>query len=375
MIRDVKHKEIEQVFKTPILQQTAFWSKVKRRFGMDSVALNFKVKSSVLKSSDKDSEEYVITDLLLLLHRFDNEYSIAYVPYGPEIEPDPEMQGEFLEVLSEQIREYLPQKCFMIRYDLVWKSLWAGDDDYFDNEGIWMGPPSREMQELRFNIGTQYGNLIKSASNNLPSNTIFVNISNSNENILGNMKPKTRYNIMLSERKGVNVKVCGMESLEIWYELYKETASRNNFYLHSIDYFRVILTERANDTLSPAEVLLLIAEADSKPLAALFLVISGNRGTYLYGASSGNNRNFMATYALQWKAMNIASDRGCIQYDLFGVSPIGDPSHPMYGLYRFKTGFGGKLHHSMGCWDYPLDHKVYSFFTASEMNHKGYHLA
>ena len=83
----------------------------------------------------------------------------------------------------------------------------------------------------------------------------------------------------------------------------------------------------------------------------------------------------MATYALQWKAMSMASDRGCTQYDLFGVSPKGDPSHPMYGLYRFKTGFGGKLYHSMGCWDYPLDHKVYSFFTASEMGHQGYHLA
>lgn len=145
--------------------------------------------------------------------------------------------------------------------------------------------------------------------------------------------------------------------------------------MHSIDYFRVILTERACDTLSPADVLLLIAEAGTKPLAALFLVISGNRGTYLYGASSGSNRNLMATYALKWKAMSIALGRGCIQYDFFGVSPKEDPSHPMCGQYRFKTGFGGILYRSMGCWDYPLDHKVYSFFTASEMNHHGYHLA
>jgi lipid II:glycine glycyltransferase (peptidoglycan interpeptide bridge formation enzyme) len=188
------------------------------------------------------------------------------------------------------------------------------------------------------------------------------------------MKPKTRYNISLAMRRGVEVKVHGMESLDIWYNLYKETAIRNSFMLHSLDYFKIILTEKANDTNSPAEVLLLIAEYDGNPLAAMFLVISDNRATYLYGASTSYRRNLMATYAVQWRAMTIAKERGCVEYDMFGVSPGCDESHPMHGLFRFKSGFGGELHHSMGCWDYPLDNEVYACYVAAEKSHQGYHV-
>jgi len=130
----------------------------------------------------------------------------------------------------------------------------------------------------------------------------------------------------------------------------------------------------ARNTLSPAEVYLLIAEHDSQPLAAMFLVITGNMGTYLYGASSSQKRNFMATCAPQWKAISLAKERGCAEYDMFVISPNPDPGHPMYGLYRFKTGFGGQIYHTMGCWDYPLKEDVYPFFTALELNSQGYHI-
>ena len=106
----------------------------------------------------------------------------------------------------------------------------------------------------------------------------------------------------------------------------------------------------------------------------MFLVITGNRGTYLYGASSSRKRNLMATYALQWKAITLAKERGCSEYDMFGIAPNPDPDHPMYGLYRFKTGFGGEIYRSMGCWDYPLDSEVYSYFAATELISQGYHI-
>lgn len=82
----------------------------------------------------------------------------------------------------------------------------------------------------------------------------------------------------------------------------------------------------------------------------------------------------MATYALQWRAIQEAKAAGCLEYDLFGVSPSADPSHPLYGLYRFKRGFGGELYHRMGCWDYPLDENDYESCAAAEMNSQGYHL-
>jgi len=65
---------------------------------------------------------------------------------------------------------------------------------------------------------------------------------------------------------------------------------------------------------------------------------------------------------------------GCTEYDMFGTSPNPDPAHPMYGLFRFKTGFGGNLFHRMGCWDYPFDNEKYELFRAREMNGPGYHI-
>src|SRR5690606_32467591 len=110
-------------------------------------------------------------------------------------------------------------------------------------------------------------------------------------------------------------------------------------------------------------------------LAAMFLVISAKRGTYLYGASASENRNYMATYALQWRAMEMAKERGCTEYDFFGTAPNPDPSHPMYGLYRFKKGFGGKLYHRMGCGAYALNMEKYSYCSSMACENQRYHLS
>lgn len=373
MIHDFRKKDIEEVFRTPIVQQTAFWSEVKRRMGISTIACNFMVPASGI-SGEVRTESNITSDILVVLRQLDQNHSIAYVPYGPELEPSDEFRGVFLEELSECLRSQLPDDCIMIRYDLAWESFWAREEDAFTPEGIWLGPPAHRLQELRFNFTTHNHNLRKAQSNILPSNTIFLDLRKDEASLLQSMKPKTKYNIGLSQRRGVTVNVAGTENLSLWYSLYTETARRNRFYLHNIEYFRAVLTSTAENTQSPAEVFLLIAEYEKEPLAAMFLVITGNRGTYLYGASSSRMRNHMATYALQWKAITIAKERGCTEYDMFGISPNPDPDHPMYGLYRFKTGFGGEIHRSMGCWDYPLDSAVYKYFAAGEMVSQGYHI-
>lgn len=374
MIAELQNKDLTKIYKTSIIQQTAYWSEVKKRQGVITKAFDFKTKKSDLFSSNND-ESYFIGDLLIILQKIDHEHTIAYVPYGPEVEPSEENQGFFLEQLSESLRSYLPENCILIRYDLSWESHWAKDDDCYDIHGNWIGAPERKIQELRLNFNTEKWNLKKANTDILPSNTIFMDLKKDSDVLLARMKPKTRYNINLSKRKGVEVKSLGIESLDVWYELYRQTAQRNNFFLHDINYFRIVLSARANDSLSPARVFLLVAHVDERPLAAMFLVITGVRGTYLYGASATENRNYMATYALQWRAMQLAKDMGCIEYDFFGVSPIGDSSHPMYGLYRFKTGFGGTMHRRMGCWDYPLDSVKYQYYASMEFKNQSYHLS
>lgn len=372
MLTDIYVKEIEQLYSTPIVQQTAFWSVVKEKLGASTIAVNFKSKESFLYDKTQ-YDKNIVSDLLVIIQQIDSYHSIAYVPYGPELEPKEESQGAFLEELSESLRSFLPKNCIMIRYDLCWESYWAKSKEDYDLEGFWRGEPEVHAQELRFNFNTINWNFKKAHSNILPSNTIYLNLSKDTSNILNKMRSKTRYNIGLAERKGVTVRTMGIESLDIWYKLYQETAKRNNIYLNDIKYFESVLSARADNSLSPAEVQLLVAEIDNKPLAAMFLIITDNRGSYLYGASSSENRNLMATYALQWEAMKISKSRGCTEYDMFGVAPRPDPSHPLYGLYKFKIGFGGTLFHSLGCWDYPLIKDQYHLFRSLELNSRGFH--
>src|SRR5690606_26751111 len=148
--------------------------------------------------------------------------------------------------------------------------------------------------------------------------------------LLANMKSKTRYNISMAKGRGVRKESWDVQSLEIWYELYRQTAKRNNVSVHDLNYFRIVHSARANNSESAADVYMLVAYVDDEPLAAMFLVVSANRATYLYGASSTENRNYMGTYALQWRAMQLAREKGCTEYDFFGISPDADPAHPMY---------------------------------------------
>lgn len=371
MLSDIKPKDPEALFSTPIVQQTTFWSKVKDHLGEESLAIEFKSGRSAL-TNDPAQKGVIRSDVLLMIKPVSRQHTVAYAPYGPELEPSQEQQGLFLEELSESLRPFLPKNCISLRYDLFWESLWASDRQFYDQDGWWMGPPGKSMQELRFNMNTIRWNFHKAYSNNLPSNTMFLDLTKSPGELLQGMKPKTRYNIGLATRKGVEVLEMGIEDLNVWYALYGETATRNHFSLHGLDYFRAVMAARQEQT--DTEVILLMAEHKGTPLAAMFLVLAGGRASYLYGASSSENKHLMGTYALQWNAINVAKQRGCRDYDMFGVSPSPDPSHPLYGLYRFKAGFGGQMFHSMGCWDYPLIEDQYHYLTSMELSEKGFHI-
>lgn len=370
---DVEPKATEWLSETAILQQTAFWARLKENFGWESKAFDLEC-SFEKRNSNLQVKSKLSGDLLIMLRYVAADLCIAYVPYGPEMLPFKGEDGIWLERLSEELRPHLPSGCFLIRYDLDWESPWLKEESRYDSNGKWLGPPDVSVREMRINIGTKGWNLRKAPSDILPSNTIMVDLKQSEEQILRNMKSKTRYNIYLSARRDVKVREAGLDELPVWYSLYEETAQRNGIVLDSIDYFKQVLTTTADDTASPAQIKLLLAEKQGRPLAGLFWASSGGRATYLYGASASRGRESMPTYALQWAAIKLARKNSCKEYDMFGVSRNADPAHPMYGLYRFKTGFGGRLFHRQGCWDYPFDAEVYDRFRAKEMVSQGYHI-
>ena len=179
-----------------------------------------------------------------------------------------------------------------------------------------------------------------------PPRTIIIDIRGTEEEILARMKPKTRYNTRLAEKKGVTIRAW--DDIDSFHKMMLTTGGRDGFGIHSLEYYK-----RAYELLQPKGVgEILVAEYEGKPLAALFVARNGHRAYYLYGASTDEERNRMPTYLLQWEAMKWAKARGCEEYDLWGVPDEDEITleanfesrhDGLWGIYRFKRGFGGEL--------------------------------
>lgn len=351
----VQEKEPAYLYDTPLLHQSSFWSQVKQNQGYETRAFDIKVRSEDIQGFPASS--YVLDDVLVQLVPINREQTIGYVPYGPVLNPHEDRMGLFLEDLSMNLQEKLPKHCILLRYDLPWRTIWEDED------------VSLSLQNLRLNWGTTSRSLQKSVSNQLPSDTMLIDLRPSEDEILGRMHPKTRYNINLALRKGVEVHQVGHESLDTFYALYQETCSRNRINLHDRSFFEALY----GPSDESAGVTLLMAFYEGRVLSAMFLSRSKNRATYLYGASSSELRNTMSTYALQWAAILLAKSWNCSEYDLFGVSPSTERDHPLSGLYSFKKGFGGNLLHRMGCWDFAYSKEDAKNLFAYEMVGEGYH--
>src|SRR5215216_491362 len=187
-----------------------------------------------------------------------------------------------------------------------------------------------------------------------PPRTIVIDIRDGEDEILARMKQKTRYNIRLAEKKGVTVRAW--EDLASFHQMMQVTGGRDGFGVHSLEYYK-----RAYELMHPKQKCeLLVAEYTGRPLAALFAARNGNRAYYLYGASTDEERNRMPTYLLQWEAMKWARECGCEEYDLWGVPDEDEATleanfesrhDGLWGVYRFKRGFGGQLKRAVQAMD------------------------
>jgi len=364
MICKLDKKEIEEIGPTNILPQTTFWGRLKDKQGFLPNGFELTVSKDLLyNTSDKLASTH--DDLLVLIKYIDHDLCYAYVPYGPKLEPSFENQGVFLEQLSESIQPHLPSNSVFIRYDLIWQNQWATEDEYFDKAGNWIGPPQSRIQEFRVNYKTTRWNLKKSPGDILPKNTFFLDLSLKENELLSKMRYNTRYNIRRADKEGIQVKEYGVDNIEDWYKIYHETAVRHNMPLQNEEFFANILRNQDNGSKG-VKVKMLMAGFEGKFLASMFLALSGERGTYLYGASSSNNK--MANYALQWEAIKTAKKLGCSEYDMFGAAPNLKKEHPLHGVHVYKKGFGGQLYHRMGCWDYPYNQKIYNLYRLQELN-------
>jgi len=198
-------------------------------------------------------------------------------------------------------------------------------------------------------------------------NTVLIDLSAAEEEMLARMKPKTRYNIRLSEKKGVSVRVGTLGDLPMLYKMYAETSIRDGFVIRDENYYMTVWklfmqSQPSTFDLRPSTVPL-IAEVDGEPVAAIFLFMFAGRAYYVYGMSRNLHREKMPTYLLQWEAIKRAKASGCIAYDLWGAPEVFAESDSMWGVYRFKEGLGGEVIRTLGAYDFAPNKLWYKLYA------------
>lgn len=310
--------------------QTPFWAEFKASHGW---------KPFYFSLTTPDSRSRPLVTLVRDLGLFG---SLVYVPLGPD--SDLLGSGGAAEILLDLSRKIVPligKKVLCVRFD----------------------PPVSDPGPLP-------RGLLKAASDVQPPDTVVLDLTMDEETLLEGMKQKWRYNVRLGEKKGVEIRsLTGRDAadsgIETFYELYRETAGRDGIAIHGKDYYRDLFLAAAEGPF-PADLRLYIASHEGTALAAIVVLFAGSGATYLYGASSNEKRNLMPAYALQWRAIRDAREAGCPSYDFYGIPPSDDPSHPMHGLYRFKTGFGGAIVHRAGSFDAVVSPGRYALWRAAE---------
>lgn len=307
-------KEFLRLHADAHLLQTAEWGELKSQFGWKAVRILCGQAGAQV-----------------LFRLLPGGFSIAYLPKGPV--------GFNVELFNEIDRICHDNHAVFLKVEPNAWEPWVLNDILAGAN--WL--PSRSIQ---------------------PRRTVMVSLEGSEETILGRMKQKTRYNIRLAEKKDVVVKPS--TDVESFHWMALQTSERDAFGVHRKEYY-----QKVYDLFHPVGACeLLTAEYDSQPLASIFVMARGEYAYYMYGASSNAERNRMPTYLVQWEAMKWAKAHGCKWYDLWGIPDLEEDeletsfsqrhAHDgLWGVYRFKRGFGGETWRSVGAWDKVYNQPLY----------------
>jgi len=308
--------------------QSSPWGHLKERFGWQVARLAIEDRGQWLAGTQ-------------VLFRPLGPRTIAYVPKGPITDwADAEVTQTLLEALHNLCRQ---RRAILLKIE----------PDLAEDAAL-----ARRLTELGFRPSPQ---TIQ------PRCTILLDLTPDPEAILARMKSKTRYNIRLAARKGVAVREGTAEDLPGFYRLMQITGQRDGFGIHSESYYQT-----AHQLFVPQGLAkLFLATFEDQVLAGIMAFAFGQRAWYMYGASSDEHRNLMPNYLLQWEAIKWARERGCLTYDLWGIpdeeealleGEFLERSDGLWGVYRFKRGFGGQVVHYLGAYDYvysPLLYRLY----------------
>jgi peptidoglycan pentaglycine glycine transferase (the first glycine) len=183
----------------------------------------------------------------------------------------------------------------------------------------------------------------------VPRDTLYIDLTMPESDLLASMKPKGRYNIKLAERSGVQVvEDHTADCVKRFYSVMSAASSRDQFAVEPRQFFEHL----AGVLLPSKNAKIFFAEEGGDTLGTLLLITYGKRATYLYGGITNKKRNLMGGYALQWAAIKAAREVGCTVYDFYGYDPFRSPGHRYARFSQFKSQFGGTVIRFIGAQDY-----------------------
>ncbi|MEA2097672.1 MAG: peptidoglycan bridge formation glycyltransferase FemA/FemB family protein [Patescibacteria group bacterium] len=320
--------------------------------------------------------------------------SYFYCPRGPVIDESriKNQESRILDFLFSEIKKIAKkEKSLFLRFD---PPIEMNDCWFYGPERLWNQNAKllQKSSTVPKGLWSQHNNLKKSPSEIQPRDTLFLDLTKSEEELLKEMKQKTRYNIRLAKRKelrirnyesGITNQECFKEKFEEFWKLVEETSARDKFKSHNKNYYWKMLKNlgkmqkapqpvRCGGAMEPTKLQakLYFAEYGNKIIATNIVLFFGEIAVYLHGASSNEYRNVMAPYLLQWQQILDAKKAGCKKYDFWGISSKSQIQSANWrtkfnnwsGITRFKKGFSGYEKNYIGAYDLILDNIGYPIY-------------
>jgi lipid II:glycine glycyltransferase (peptidoglycan interpeptide bridge formation enzyme) len=337
MNRDLWNSIISQFEQSTILQ-TWEWGLLKSKYGWKP---DYYLKED---SSGKPEAAALILSREQRLSKFGPSIKILYVPHGPLLDwENPHIVQETFDHLKSYSKK---QNAAYIKTD----------PQYILSCGTETTSQKNEVTASTLREYLNQSGWLYSRQQIQFKNTFWIDLTHSEDELLTNMKQKTRYNIRLAEKKGVEVRQGTIDDFDVIYGMYAATSARDGFIIRPKEYYCYLW----NTFMEAGMAIPLIAEIQGDPVGALFLFYFNRKSYYLYGMSRDVHRDKMPNYILQWEAIKLSKSLGCKIYDLWGAPDIFNPSDRMWGVYKFKEGLGGNVIQTLGAYDFPTSKLAYT---------------
>jgi lipid II:glycine glycyltransferase (peptidoglycan interpeptide bridge formation enzyme) len=323
IIREINEKE-RQAFDTLATHplQSYAWGEFRKETGV-----------KVVRVGEFDNDN-LIRGYQLTIHKIPKSpFTVGYFPKGPN--PDKEMLSSLVSIGKQY-------NCIFIRLE-----------------------PNTTRAKISAKDIQRRSSLIHIPQKGFFTKYSFVlDITSSEEELLKNMKEKTRYNIRLATRKGVSIQEETSEkAFNEYLRLTFETTKRQKFFAHNETYHRTMWKILSSSGIAH----LFTATYENKTLVTWVVFLFNNVLYYPYGASSSEHREVMASNLMMWEVIKWGKDHGATSFDMWGaLPPDADPKDPQMGFHRFKEGYGGILTEFTGTVDLVIHPLLYQLYLVTD---------